>query len=264
MGKDFPDRCPFCLRKVGNHILKKPCTSTMASNREGCGPHTSSSVSVFGLAGKLLQERNEAILYIKRLEETINPVRDWFDGDGENTDVVQMLTEAISELQKDRKELLGMGAAIVAGADKAEIQVDWYSVEEVREWLIRNNYSLEIAGEIAGLFAEHMQKSFNKGHEVAERKVAELELKMRAADALVKAIDKQVEMGLMGGRTGIADARLDYGTPFKYDAKEHIRIAALEEDLKNAMEFIEYVRDATHHSQLLREAAKKMLKGEDW
>ena len=262
---NFPDRCPFCLRKVDNHLLKIPCTSTMASEREGCGPST--SLSVFGLAGKLLQERNEAILYIKRLEETINPVRDWFDGDGENTDVVQMLTEAISELQKDRKELLSMGASIVAGADKAEIQtVDWYSAEEVREWLIRNNYSLEIAGEIAGLFAEHMQKSFNKGHEVGEHKVTELELKVRAADALVKAIDKQVEMGLMGGRTGIADARLDYGTPFKYDAKEHVRIAALEEDLKNAMEFIEYVRDSMHLSTSaeLKEAARKILKGEDW
>ena len=132
----------------------------------------------------------------------------------------------------------------------------------------KNNYSLEIAEEIAGLFAEHMQKSFNKGHEVGERKVAELELKIRAADALVRVIDRQTEIGLLGSRTGIADARLDYGTPFKYDAKENVRMAALEEDLKNAMEFIEYVRDSMHLSGdtpfELREAAKKILKGEDW
>ena len=263
MSMNLPDRCPFCLRKVDNHLLKIACTSTMASNREGCGPNT--AASVFGLAGKLLQERNEAMAYVKQLEATINPVRDWFDEDGKNTDVVQMLTEAIIQLPIDRKELLRL-SAIVDAPKTENAQVDWYSPEEVREWLIRNNYSLEIAEEIAGLFAEHMQKSFNKGHEVAERKVADLELKVRAADALVKAIDKQVEMGLMGGRTGISDARLDYGQPFKYDAKEHVRIAALEEDLKNTREFIESVRDSLHLSTSteLREAARKILMGEDW
>ncbi len=258
---NFPERCNFCLREVSEHLFNVPCNDAEYSRRY-CSIPVVATVS--GSARKLLQERNEAMAYVKQLEATINPVREWFSGDGEITDVVQMLTEAISELQKDRKELLRLGAAEFAEACKAGPQVDWYSPQEVREWLVRNNYSAEIGNQIAGLFAEHMQKSFDKGHEVSEHKVTELELKVRAADALVKAIDKQVEMGLMGARTAISDARLDYGTPFKYDAKEHIRIAALEEDLKNAMEFIEYVRDATHHSQLLREAAKKMLKGEDW
>ena len=250
---NFPPRCDFCLKEIEDHLFHAPCTTGSDIGRS-CGPDT--TATVFGLAGKLLQERNEAIIYIKRLEATIDPVREWW-----GHDVVQMLTEAISELQKDRNELLGMGAAVVAGADKAEIQtVDWYSPEEVREWLIKNNYSLEIAGDIAGLFAEHMQKSFNKGHEAGECRVAELELKIRAADALVKVIDRQTEIGLLGSRTSIADARLDYGQPFKYEAKEQVIIAALEEDLKNAMEFIEYVRDSMHLSTSteLREAARKI------
>ena len=263
MSMNLPERCDLCLKTIDDHLFHLPCTVATGGQRFKCG--SNSTASVFGLAGKLLQERNEAIIYIKQLESTISPVRDWFDGDGENTDVLQMLTEAISELQKDRKELLSMGAGIVAGADKAEIQVDWYSPDEVREWLTRNNYSTQIAGEIAGLFAEHMQKSFNKGHEVAERKVAELELKIRAADVLVRVIDRQTEIGLLGSRTGIADARLDYGTPFKYEAKEHTRIAALEEDLKNTMEFIEYVRDSLKSvTPELRIAARKILMGEDW
>ena len=261
---NFPPRCDFCLKEIEDHLFHVPCTTGSDIGRS-CGPDT--TATVFGLAGKLLQERNEAIIYIKRLEATIDPVREWFDVDGEITDVVQMLTEAISELQKDRNELLGMGAAVVAGADKAEIQtVDWYSPEEVREWLIKNNYSLEIAGDIAGLFAEHMQKSFNKGHEAGERRVAELELKMRAADALVRVIDRQTEIGLLGSRTSIADARLDYGQPFKYEAKEQVRIAALEEDWKNAVEFMEYIRDSMQLSVSpeLRIAARKILMGKDW
>ena len=260
---NFPERCNFCLREVSEHLFNVPCNDAEYSRRY-CSIPVVATVS--GSARKLLQERNEAMTYIKQLEATIEPVREWFSGDGENTDVVQMLTEAIIELQKDRKELLSMGAVQFAEASKAGNQVDWYSPQEVREWLIRNNYSAEIGNQIAGLFADHMQKSLNKGHEVGEGRVAELELKIRAADALVKAIDKQVEMGLMGARTAISDARLDYGTPFKYDAKEHTRMAALEKDLKNAMEFIEYVRDFIHPSVApeLKLAAKKILKGEDW
>ena len=130
---NLPDRCDYCLRKIDDHLLKVSCTDV--GGRGDCGP-ASTSATMFGLAGKLLQERNEAMVYIKQLEDTINPVRDWFDGDGENTDVLQMLTEAITQLPIDRKELLRL-SAIVDAPKTEKAQVDWYSPEEVREWLVK-------------------------------------------------------------------------------------------------------------------------------
>ena len=40
---------------------------------------------------------------IRELEATIEPVRDWYDGDGERTDTAEMLRDAIADLQADRK-----------------------------------------------------------------------------------------------------------------------------------------------------------------
>lgn len=45
---------------------------------------------------------------IARLSAAINPVRHWYDGDGEYTDVVEMLNLAIADLQDDRKELISL------------------------------------------------------------------------------------------------------------------------------------------------------------
>ena len=39
---------------------------------------------------------------VEALRATINPVLDWYDGDGRRTDVVVMLREAIEDLQRDR------------------------------------------------------------------------------------------------------------------------------------------------------------------
>lgn len=49
---------------------------------------------------------------IEMLEATLDPVRDWYDGDGRITDNVLMLGEAIADLQKDRKELLRLTAEV--------------------------------------------------------------------------------------------------------------------------------------------------------
>lgn len=38
--------------------------------------------------------------------EAFSPVRDWFDGDGERTNFPEMLSEAVAELQDDRKDVL--------------------------------------------------------------------------------------------------------------------------------------------------------------
>lgn len=46
-----------------------------------------------------------------------------------------------------------------------------------------------------------------------ESRVIELEGKLRAADAVMEAIDRQVRLGTLDSRSKIADARLDYGDP---------------------------------------------------
>ena len=163
-------------------------------------------------------------------------------------------------------------SALKEPASVEEAQVNWGSTKEVCEWIIGNKSlnisapledSWELAEKISQLFSERMQKAFEKGHEMGD---TERDMKLRAADALVKAIDIQVDARQLGDRSAIADARLDYGQPYKYEAKEHVKIAALEEDWKNAVEFIEYVRDSMHlnASPELRTAAGKLLKGEDW
>lgn len=44
----------------------------------------------------------------------------------------------------------------------------------------------------------------------------DMESSLRAADAVMQAIDKSVRLGNLGSRTPIADARLNYGQPFHY------------------------------------------------
>jgi len=43
------------------------------------------------------------------------------------------------------------------------------------------------------------------------------ELVLRAADKMAKAIDEAIKRGYIDARCAIADARLDYGEPFKYE-----------------------------------------------
>jgi hypothetical protein len=49
---------------------------------------------------------------VERLHATIQPVRDWYDADGECTDVAKMLTDAIADLQKDRAKTLTLKARV--------------------------------------------------------------------------------------------------------------------------------------------------------
>lgn len=46
--------------------------------------------------------------------------------------------------------------------------------------------------------------------------VGEMQADLRAADYLAKVIDEQIKLGNINTRSAIADARLDYGTPYKY------------------------------------------------
>lgn len=49
-----------------------------------------------------------------------------------------------------------------------------------------------------------------------ERDLNEMEIELRAADALAKAVDDAVQSGWLNARSTIADARLNYGQPFEY------------------------------------------------
>lgn len=48
-------------------------------------------------------------------------------------------------------------------------------------------------------------------------RVHELEMTLRDADILAKNVDEQIQFGNLDARSAIADARLDYGTPLKYE-----------------------------------------------
>ena len=73
MSMNLPVRCDFCLKEIDDHIFHVPCTTGSDIGRS-YGSDT--TATVFGLAGKLLQERNEAMAYVKQLEATLDPVRD--------------------------------------------------------------------------------------------------------------------------------------------------------------------------------------------
>lgn len=58
---------------------------------------------------------DKLVAEVERLEATIEPVRDWYDGDGRFTDIAKMLTDAIADLQvycADRAELLKLKAEV--------------------------------------------------------------------------------------------------------------------------------------------------------
>lgn len=48
-------------------------------------------------------------------------------------------------------------------------------------------------------------------------KVSKLLLKLRAADAMARAVDSAISCGQLNPRSMIADARLDYGEPGSYE-----------------------------------------------
>lgn len=55
--------------------------------------------------------------------------------------------------------------------------------------------------------------------------LAEAQIKLRAADAMAKIVDDSVVRKLIDSRSALADARLSYGAPYKYDAKENTELA---------------------------------------
>lgn len=66
-------------------------------------------------AASLERERNDlldAVETLQRVTEVFEAVRDWYDGDGEQTDLVTMLTDAVADLQADREEVLAGNIAI--------------------------------------------------------------------------------------------------------------------------------------------------------
>ena len=50
----------------------------------------------------------------------------------------------------------------------------WYTENEMHQWLIRENYSEQIAGELSKKWAEDLQGAFNKGFEKGTRELESL------------------------------------------------------------------------------------------
>lgn len=68
--------------------------------------------------------------------------------------------------------------------------------------------------------------------------VDEQALKLRAADALARAVDQAVTAGCLGSRSSIADARLDYGDPHRYEAGEAAHVERLRETGERLVAYI--------------------------
>lgn len=57
------------------------------------------------------------------------------------------------------------------------------------------------------------------------RRLATAQLSLCAADAMAEAVDTMIQRRALDSRSLVADARLDYGDPFKYEAKEASQLA---------------------------------------
>lgn len=57
--------------------------------------------------------------------------------------------------------------------------------------------------------------------------ITQNEIKLRAADVVMKRLDEMIARGDIDARNAVADARLDYGDPFKYEAKQRAAMDGL-------------------------------------
>ena len=54
----------------------------------------------------LVQSLKDAEEFKRRVIEAFEPVKDWYDADGEREDVPAMIADAVADLQSDRKSVL--------------------------------------------------------------------------------------------------------------------------------------------------------------
>ena len=57
----------------------------------------------------------------------------------------------------------------------------------------------------------------NKEVQLLFSELSNLEIKLRAADLMALTIDVLIQRGMLGERSLVADARIDYGTPWEYE-----------------------------------------------
>ena len=74
--------------------------------------HSTDLAIAEGKTTNAMQAAKEADAEVKKLKATIEPVRSWYDGDGRLTDVAEMLTAAIADLQQDRAAVLTLGPRV--------------------------------------------------------------------------------------------------------------------------------------------------------
>ena len=58
-------------------------------------------------------------------DSLIDPVRDWYDGDGRHTDAASMIAEAIKDLQRDRMAILHLRQKVISLVDSIDGVQDW-------------------------------------------------------------------------------------------------------------------------------------------
>ena len=95
---------------------------------------------------------------------------------------------------------------------------------------------------------------------------SQLVMKVRAADVMAKVADDWVERGRIDSRSALADARLDYGDPYKYSDDALVaRAEKAEAELSDIRESCKLVMDERCHNSgkhcacvpILRDMVKK-------
>ncbi len=126
----------------------------------------------------------------------------------EGQDLVSIVELAISDLEAERNYFQRLWS-VIDGDLKMGRKLGGLE-ERVEFWRTRRIVSEKLAAEWEALTNERTAER--------DRLEAELMVLRRAGDALVKVIDQQVQQGTLNARSAIADARLDYGEPFKYSS----------------------------------------------
>ena len=69
--------------------------------------------------------------------------------------------------------------------------------------------------------------------------LTQLELKLISADILAMTTDVLIKRGVLGSRSLVADARLDYGEPWKYEYVSKKQLKGYQDRIEELKEFLE-------------------------
>jgi len=137
------------------------------------------------------KETREALITLEaemeRLKATIEPVRDWYDGDGESDDVVAMLKAAIEDLQSNRAEVLQLRK------DLARFQ-RWPDIDEARASAIIMQQAAKAARKGAQVNAKAIQEAVDLWSSYTTRILAERDALRLEADTAKEMLEVAAEL----------------------------------------------------------------------